>query len=665
MTPPHAGAAGDPPVVPGPSEATGTPAPPPRPAWHTALDLVALWLAAGVLAGATHLLTARALRLGFNVTRWGWESRDLWWRTPLAYLVLFAPVALLLLAAAPLLGRRRVLRLAAWAWCTLACFAVLLLWPQLHGYASLLLAAGVALQLSGALVRRERAVLRGARLVGGVGTLVVVLAAAFVPRLRTAGEWRTIAELPAPPATAPNVLFLLLDTVRADYLSVYGWRDQETTPRLAEWARQGVVFDESYSASSWTTPSHASFFTGQYPSVHGASFTTRLDPSYRTVAEVLRERGWATAGFTANLIATTIESGLAQGFVHYEDYQNSWEEILKSTTITQAHNVLRALETWQEGRPARAVVRAFLSTDFTPRLVESAHDGKRAEEVRTHFATWLDALPAGRPFFAFVNLFDAHAPYHPPEPYASMFLGGGPERKDLARYKGALRYLDDQVALLLADLDRRGVLQNTIVILTSDHGEQFGEHGQDAHANSLYRQVLHVPLIVVAPGRVPAGVRIGRQVTGRDLPATILDLLSLPRDPGIGGTSLVPLWHEAAALATGDPARATAAPSLAVTSDVIAELDQNTRPVLRFRNAQGPMKALLDDSLHVIRDGTGRLEAYRYRHDPREVTELVGAGRDSLPLVRQLQQAVERHALRWPVAIPVRAGARDLEREQP
>lgn len=640
----------------------------PSSAWRTGRDLVSLWLAAGVLAGAAHLLVARALQLGFNVTRWGWESRDLWWRTPLAYLVLFAPVAVLLLAAAPLLGRHRAVRVAAWGWSTLVLFAVLLLFPQIHGYASLLLAAGLALRLSGAASRREAGVLRFARLIGGAGALAVVLAAAFVPRLRAGAERRTIAALPTPPAGAPNVLFLILDTVRADYLSVYGWRDQETTPKLADWARQGVVFDESYSTSSWTTPSHASFFTGQYPSVHGASFTTRLDASHLTVAEWLQRHGWATGGFTANLIATTIESGLAQGFVHYEDYQNSWEEILKSTTITQAHNVLRALETWQEGRPMRAVVRAFLSTDFTPRLVESAHDGKRAEEVRTHVAAWLDGLPAGRPFFAFVNLFDAHAPYHPPEPYASMFASERAERRDVARYKGALRYLDDQVALLLEELSRRGVLDNTIVVLTSDHGEQFGEHGQDAHANSLYRQVLHVPLIFVAPGRVPAGVRIARQVSGRDLPATILDLLSVPRDSAIGGASLVPLWSAGAAasgVAAGDTARLVPPPPAVPPSDVVAELDQNTRPVLRFRNAQGPMKAIFDDSLHVIRDGTGVLQAYHYRQDPREVTELVAAGRDSLPLARQLQRAVERHRLRWPAATPVKGGVRDLEREQP
>jgi len=627
-------------------------------------DQLTLWLAAGVTAGATHLLTARALRLGFNVTRWGWESRDLWWRTPLAYLVLFAPVALLLLAAAPLLGRARAMRVAAWTWITLVLFVVLLLFPQLHGYASLLLAAGIALRLSGTAARHDAAVLRGARVIGVAGTAAVVLAATLVPRLRSASERRTIAALPAAPAGAPNVLFLILDTVRADFLSVYGWRDQETTPRLAEWARQGVTFDESYSTSSWTTPSHASFFTGQYPSVHQASFTTRLDGSHRTVAGELQRHGWATGGFTANLIATTIESGLAQGFVHYEDYQNSWEEILKSTTLTQAHNVLRALETWQEGRPMRAVVRAFLSTDFAPRLVESAHDGKRAEEVRAHLATWLDGLPSGRPFFAFVNLFDAHAPYHPPEPYASMFLSGGPERKDLARYKGALRYLDDQVALMLQDLERRGVLQNTIVIVTSDHGEQFGEHGQDAHANSLYRQVLHVPLIVVAPGRVPGGVRVAQQVTGRDLPATILDLLSVPRDSAIGGTSLAPLWRSGDGGTPAVAAGGAGAPP-ARGSDVVAELDQNTRPVLRFRNAQGPMKAIFDDSLHIIRDGTGVLQAYRYRQDPQEVAELVAAGRDSLPFVRQLQQAVDRHRLRWPVATPVKGGVRDLEREQP
>jgi len=615
--------------------------PPPRDSPGALLDQGALWLTAAVAAGALQLITARALGLGYSVVRWGWESRDLTWRVPLGYLLIFFPVAVLLAGLALVLGRQRAFRVAAWVWLTLVLFAVLLLFPQVHGYASLLLAAGAAYRLAELAQRRRAAVTRWTRWVGVAGAAVVLASAALVPRLRDARERATIAALPSPPAGAPNVLLLILDTVRADWMSLYG-APEETTPKLTEWARRGVVFEQSYSTSSWTTPSHASLFTGQFPSAHGASFSSALDERHLTVAEWLQGAGWATGGFTANLIATTIESGLAQGFVHYEDFQNSREEITKSTTITQSHNVLRFWNSLRDGRGVGAAARAFLSTDFTPRLTEDAHDDKRAQEVRERFALWLDGLPAGRPFFAFVNLFDAHAPYRPPEPYRSMFDSG---RTADARYKGAIRYLDDQVDLTLRDLERRGMLDNTIVIVTSDHGEQFGEHGQDTHANSLYRQVLHVPLVIVAPQRVPAGVRIARQVSGRDVPATILDLLAVPGDSAIGGRSLAALWRD----------------STAVASEVVAEVDQNMRPVLRFKNSLGPMKAVFDDSLHVIRDGAGRFESYLYRRDPQELQDLVALRGDSTAFSRQLQSVVTRNALVWPRPVPPVRAADDIE----
>jgi len=594
-------------------------------------DQGTLWLAAALLAGLLHLAIARALGLGFSVVRWGWESRDLAWRVPAGYVLVFAPVAVVLVLATLTLGWPRIARFTYWCWATLVAFALLLLFPQIHGYASLLLAGGLAWRLAPSLTRRDRAVRRVARWSGGGGAAALVLAIALVPGVRRAREASAVADLVRAPEGAANVLILILDTVRADYMSVYT-PEETTSPKLAQLARSGVVFEQSYSTSSWTTPSHASLFTGHYPSDHGASFTTRLADRHLTLAEWLQSRGWATGGFTANFAATPIESGLAQGFGHYDDLKNSLEEVAKSTTLTQADNVLRFWYALQTGRGARSAVSRFFSTDFAPRLTEQAHDDKSAEEVRAQFTSWLDAIPPSRPFFAFLNFFDAHAPYRPPEPYVSMF--GAPSTTN--RYRGSIRYLDDQVDALVRDLEQRGRLENTILVITSDHGEQFGEHGQDTHANSLYRQVLHVPLILRFPARVPAGVRVPQQVTGRDVPATILELLGVPRDPAIGGTSLAPLWADSAARA----------------SDVVAEVDQNMRPVLRFRNSLGPMKAVFGDTLHVIRDGKGLFETYRYRVDPREEADLVAATGDSLPFARELQAVVRRHRLTWPPAVP-------------
>ena len=601
------------------------------------LDQGALWIASAVLAGALQLGIARSLHLGFSVLRWGWESRDLVWRVPAGFVLIFMPIALSLGVLSLAFGARLTIRLSIVVWLTLILFSLLLLFPQIHGYASLLLALGVAIAGGRRVASSERRIVRVARVLALTGGTAVVLGAVVMPRLRAVAQARRIASLPAARDGAPNVLLIILDTVRADFMSLYG-SVEETTPHLSRWAQRGVVFDQSYSTASWTTPSHASLFTGLYPSVHGASYTQPLAEAHVTLAEVLQAHGWATGGFTANYAATPSESGLAQGFIRYDDLKNTVEEVAKSTTITQSDNVLRFWGAIENGQGWRVAIGRFFSTDFTPRVTEQTHDAKPGVEVREQFVSWLNTVPAGRPFFAFLNFFDAHAPYQPPAPYYSMFPApSGPA----GRYRGGIRYLDDQLDSLFNELDRRGILEKTIVLVTSDHGEQFGEHGQDTHANSLYRQVLHVPLLVMYPRGVPAGLRVSRQVSGLDVPATLLDLAGVPRDPAIGGMSLAVAWRD----------------TTAQLSDVVAEVEQNMRPVLRFKNSRGPMKAILNDTLHVIRDGAMVFEAYRYRTDPQEVEDLVAASRDSVPFATLLQRAVARHRLSWATAIPPRRRA--------
>lgn len=608
---------------------------------------VTLWLAAATLAGVLHLAVARTIGLGFSIFRWGWDSRDLAWKVPLGYLLVFAPVALMLAVLWAILPPRTGWKVATWAWLTLVIFSSLLLFPAIHGYASLLLAVGLAASLSTWLDRHPGATLRGARVVAALGAVGTAGLSVSLPRLRDAAERRALAALPVAPPGAPSVLLLILDTVRADYTSLNS-SDAGTTPNLQRWGMKGAVFEEAYSTAPWTTPSHASFFTGQYPSIHRASWTVPLADGSRTIAEVLSERGWASAGFTANYVATRRESGLAQGFVHFEDFKTSLKEVLKSTTITQADNVVRAWDAFSMGQGIRRTLKAYGHANFEPHFSEESHDAKSAAEIREDFLRWSSELPADRPYFAFLNFFDAHAPYHPPPPFRMMF---GDSAVLQNRYRGGIRYIDEEVNRLLETLDKRGTLANTIVIVTADHGEQFGEHGLGGHDNSLYRQVLHVPMMILHPRKVPGGVRVATQVTGRDIPATILDLVGVSQDSAIGGTSLAPLW------AAGTPGSAGWHPS-----EVLAEVDQNARPGLRHRNAYSALKAVIRDSVHVIGDRKGNYEAFAYRLDPDEASNLVVTPFDTLTYGALLGKSAARHRLVWPRPVPRAAPRKPDER---
>lgn len=589
---------------------------------------LALWVAAAMLGALLTLAWGWITRPGFSVFRWAWDSRDVLWSAPLGYLVVFAPFGILLTLLALVIKRAWSLRIALFVWMTLVFFSVFLLFPQIHGYAWFVIALALAARLTPVLARRERAVERAARTLA-LGLSGLAIAGFFIITVgRRNAENEALAELPPATAGAPNVLLIILDTVRSQSLSLYGY-EIPTTPFLEELATRSVVFEEAYSTAPWTTPSHASLFTGQYPSQQSSSWVSPLADSEVTIAEVLRSRGYATGGFTANLGATRYESGLAQGFIRYEDLKTtSPKEIAQTTTITQSDNILQFWDSWRRGRGIRLSVKVFLNSTFAPNWTELTHDLKSAEEVTTSSLAWLESIGTKRPFFVFLNYFDAHSPYRPPEPYYSMF---NKPPLTLDRYNGGIRYIDDQLKRLMSGLESRGDLSNTIIIISSDHGEQFGEHGLRAHGNSLYRQVIRVPLLVSYPPSVPGGVRVARQVTNLDVPATILDLAKVPHDPAIGGVSLAGTWRD----------------SSYTTSPVFAELDMSLRRGRAKRNLAGAMKAIINDTAHVIRDGEAGVEAYAYRIDPEETRDIAKDTVANDIFSRMLDQEIEKNGLKW------------------
>lgn len=466
-----------------------------------------------------------------------------WWTGPVATVVLFAlAIAGLGLVAALLRRLDRLWAAATWVFGFLAAFAMLYSFPQIQRLAALVLSAAAATllaRLAGAATAARR---RRLRWTAGVLALVTLgIAAATLTRdaLRERRLNRTTASAP----DAPNVLLLVLDTVRAISLSLYGY-DRETTPELTRWATRGVVFTRAYSTSPWTLPSHASMMTGRWMHELSADWMVPLDRTHPTLAEVLGRRGYRTGGFVANTDYASAEVGLDRGFGRFEDYTLDPGQILRSSSL------------WRAGARIAPIRRIIGNYDNLGR--------RTAPEISGAFLRWLDRDPA-RPFFGFLNYYDAHRPYFPPGEWPSRFRTPGvelnpryrredgsepdpaPERIQGAvdAYDNAIGYLDSEIGKLLDQLEQRGVLERTIVIITSDHGEEFFEHELWDHGNSLYHPSVHVPLLVIAPGLAPAGVRTAQLVSLRSLPATVLDLLRLPGASPFPGASLAGAWSGA------------------------------------------------------------------------------------------------------------------------
>lgn len=422
-----------------------------------------------------------------------------------------------------------------------------------------------------------------------------------------------ISQLPSAPEDAYNVLLLVMDTVRSQNLSLYGYQ-RVTTPKLDQLAKSGIVFDKAIVPAPWTLPSHASMFTGRWHHELSTNWRTPLDRTFPTLAEVLSEAGYLTAGFVANTFYLSVEHGTNRGFIHYEDYLVRPDEILVSSSL------------------ARTVANNNFVRDIT-----NYHDyiiRRSAEDLNTSAIRWL-SKQNDRPFFTFINYMEAHEPYLPPKPYDGQFgprivrdhsevthelrrslrwdrINMPPEQiqAEIDSYDGAIAYLDDQISALLETLNEMGKLENTLVIITSDHGEQFGEHMLYGHGQSLYWPSLHVPLIFLLPGEHPSGLRIERPVSLRDMAATILDILGVENANKIPGESMAQYWN--------DPAAAAGMLETPLLSEVYGGFGHyDWYPI-----AQGDVKSIYLEGYHYIKIGDDQEELYKVDEDPSEENDL-------------------------------------------
>ncbi len=352
---------------------------------------------------------------------------------------------------------------------------------------------------------------------------------------------------PKAAAKGPNVILIRLDTVRADHLSIYGY-SRDTTPFLKELAKEAVVFENSFSTGDFTLSSHASMFTGTYPIQHGA----RPDPDHFatmplsydavTLTEILAKAGWRTLGVAANCVLLDPRFGIAQGFEHFDsryralDFPKVPPWSLRSRLHVFLHDLLPPHEFDLVFRDASALNRAAFAQ--------------------------LDKRDLGRPFFMFVNYMDAHAPYRPPAPFDTLYDAGAKpmdmtvhreQRADLysgklqlaaaerdgymALYDGGIGYLDSQLRLFFEHLKQLGLYDDALIIITSDHGEAFGEHGTLEHGMSAYQEQVRVPLLIKRPG-AHDGQRISALASGIDILPTVLAEVGLEPIKDLPGRAL-------------------------------------------------------------------------------------------------------------------------------
>ncbi len=598
--------------------------------------LAAMWcgLAVGLLEGALLYGLQSAGWATWTMIRDGVDARILI-VSPLFDLALFLCFGLLWAIAALLLRGREVLPWAIGFYTLAGFYALLACTGRLNDFACTLLALGIATQTALRFRRNPVGRLQFLRRSLPVAAALIVIASLSVVGIRFAAGVGHAASSkgPGPDGSPPNVLFIVLDTVRADHLGAHGY-SRSTSPNFDRFAREGVLFENAYAASSWTLPSHASFFTNLYPFENHVD-PWFLDPQFLTLAESLRARRFATAGAVGNTYWCNYATGVAQGFQHNADY---------------FHNLADSLHRTLFGRKAMEGMLRLLGYYRNPAK-------KNADRVNHEILTWLDSRPGPpRQFFAFLNYYDAHEPCFPPAPYDGRFAPAKQinRRKpldthkalprpvpadrlqaDLDAYDATIAYVDSQLGALWAELERRGLAKNTLLIITSDHGHSFGEGGVYGHRTSLRREQIHVPLIFYWPGHIPTGVRVATSVSNIHLPATVTDLLDL--DTSFPGRSLAALWRDpAAAAAWNEP--------------VLAELARPRRDLPpEWPITRGDMKTLVTDRWQYLEWPDGSAQLFNLQSDPRLERDLAATPEGRAVTVAfhaQLQQilASQRHA---------------------
>ena len=409
----------------------------------------------------------------------------------------------------------------------------------------------------------------------------------------------------------PNILWIVMDTTRADHLSSYGYH-RKTTPNIDRIAGEGLLFENAFSSAPWTLPSHASLLTGMFPSKHGTDAEhLSLSKDFRTIAEVLRLYGYKTYGYSNN------------------------EYVGPKTNLNKGFDIFTVVNHY---KPTLGNLSDFLLINVAMKHIPIIKFTRDAGAQRTNDVVkqWIaDSSGTKNPFFIFINYMEVHDPYGD-TPYARQYLDKRvftPNVKAFTNnfypslygyFSGKIKMSDEDFEILRSLYDvnhlrESGVLDNTLLIITADHGENFGEHKLMDHIFDIYDTVLHVPLIIRYPKIFPSALRIKEQVQLIDIFPTILDVAGIDRSEagGIQGHSLVPEGRKIYrpnnnyVIAEHEPWHIMLSP---------VGLSNYEFDVSVYARR---LKAIRTNEFKYIWASDGRDELYNIYQDPHEVTNLI------------------------------------------
>jgi len=606
-------------------------------------------------------------------------SAPIVWISPLVDLVFFALVVALIAIAAKVFPKIHLFATTTFCLSFLTAFDWLTSLGRLRHWSCFLLALGLATVFTRWAMRNEERMTKFWRRTTPV--LVTLLLVVFV-LIHWRSAWRErheLARLPAPAPDAPNVLIVVFDTLRADHVLSYGY-PRETSPNIDRLAREGALFENAIAPAPWSLPSHVSLLTGKYQFEHGIgdvpamSVTGLRAPAMNgseTLSEILEQHGYRTGAFSANRTYFSANLGFFKGFSHFEDYYDTVADCFVRTLF--GREFARVYLTRSDRSGPRRLIRWIGWESLLDKDDEGAAPGgtqgvrKRAPEVNREMLRWIDSSPYDRPFFAFLNYFDVHHRYGGPVGFHGPWSGtekqvpvrllpsgqslrAGPrlgdhsqandpaslgvtdDKKDHERlineYDNGIKYTDDALGNLLQELEKKGLLKNTLVIVTSDHGESLGEHHIAYHGEALYREQVYVPLVFWLPGRVPMGKRVLGVISNASIPATVMSALSFGPVADFRRPALDALW-------TGATPNASAAAISEVAQIYPTAAEDLVSEKLVPTAMQGAMKSLTTDQWQLITHERLGNQLYDHTRDPHELKDVSGAA-DSQAIVGKL-----------------------------
>jgi arylsulfatase A-like enzyme len=561
-------------------------------------------------------------------------SKEILWISPVVDLGFFLLIGLGVALVSRISRRLPAVRVLVFVLVFFTAYDWLMVTGHFYRRAALLFALGVAVAFGRWFTKHEAAS------IGAWRRSVPWLAASLVVAIIgiQGGKWiaeeHATSNFPIAVSGSPNILVIVVDTLRADHLSSYGY-PRATSPNIDRLARSGVLFENAIAPSSWSLPSHASLVTGRAVHEHGMGNVQPMPwlgwdkaalNGLPTLGEALQKQGYRTGAFSANRIYFTSNVGLGRGFLHFGDYFDSVGDCFVRTQFGREFARL-----YMNRSTKSKFTRAFRYFGLGAWLDKDSegsgdHGGiygirKRADEVNRETLRWV-GRDRQHPFFAFLNYLDVHFGYGGPAGYPKPAWDKG---TTVDEYDAGVKYTDDFIGQLFRGLGGLGVLKNTIVVITSDHGESLGDHGLSFHGAALYWELVHVPLIVSYPaqsylgqpypGHVPEGIRVEQPVANSAIANTILSLVGAKENP-FPGPTLAALWGPVA------PEN---------SPNVVSELPQTNTIVAADRAMQGKipiatdgwMESVLSSQWQLIVHEKRGIQIYNWKDDSRESMNLV------------------------------------------